>query len=97
VKSALLLGLSMYAACALAQPAKEKDKETPAAEPGKERRSLNLRLDNPSSFATERPEKPPAKGLPSLGDDARKVAPTAPEPGTRSEGGPYPADTNPNK
>jgi hypothetical protein len=70
----------------------------PPAEPAqkeKERRPLNLRLDNPSSFATIAPaEKPPAKELPTLGGDARKIESTVPL-GERSEGGPFPKDTAP--
>jgi hypothetical protein len=72
----------------------------PPAEPAqkeKERRPLNLRLDNPSSFATVAPaEQPPAKDLPALGDGARK--PAAPQEGIgigRTDSPVYPKDTNP--
>jgi hypothetical protein len=71
----------------------------PRLEPEKEtgRRPLNLRLDNPSSFATVAPpEKDQPKGLPTLGGDARRIG-TPAVAGTRSEGGPYPPDTNPNR
>jgi len=87
-----LLALMLVALPAAAQNSPQK-----APEPApKERRPLNLRLDNPSSFATVAPpEKEEPKGLPTLGGDARKVE--APRTaGTKSEGGPFPKDTNPN-
>jgi hypothetical protein len=74
----------------------------PPAEPAqkeKERRPLNLRLENPSSFATVAPaEKPPAKDLPALGGDSRK--PAAPQEGIgigRTDSPVYPKDTNPTR
>ena len=83
---------------AVALPAwAQQTQQTPPAEPKKEpeRRPLNLRLDNPSSFATIAPaEKEQQKALPTLGGDARKLEP-APLVGTRSEGGPYPKDGAP--
>ena len=83
---------------AISLPAAAQQTQAPPAEPKKEpeRRPLNLRLDNPSSFATVAPaEKSQEKALPTLGGDARKVE--APRTaGGRSEGGPYPKDTNPN-
>jgi hypothetical protein len=83
----------------VALPAWAQETQKPPAEPKKEpqRRPLNLRLENPSSFATMAPDSPPAKELPTLGDDARKIKPAAVQPGTRPEGGPYPKDTNPNQ
>ena len=84
---------------AFALPAAAQQAPQPAAEPAKpaERRPLNLRLDNPSSFATEAPaEKVPAKSLPTLGEDARKIERNVPL-GEKSEGGPYPKDTNPTR
>ena len=58
-----------------------------------ERPPLNLKLDNPSSFATIAPaEKKPEPALPTLGGDARKIAP-APE--SREAEHPSPKDTNP--
>ena len=67
-------------------------KPTEPAQKEKERRPLDLRLDNPSSFATiTPPEKPPAKGLPTLGGDAKPVIPSLP-----SESRSFPKDTNPN-
>ena len=84
---------------AVTLPAWAQQGQTPPAEPKKEkeaeRRPLNLRLDNPSSFATIAPaEKEAQKALPTLGGDARKMDP-APLVGTRSEGGPYPKDGAP--
>ena len=83
---ALLLAIALPAAA----------QQTPPVEPKKEpeRRPLNLQLDNPSSFATVAPAEKEPKALPALGSDARVIA--APKTaGTRSEGGPYPKDTNP--
>jgi hypothetical protein len=79
---------------ALAAPAMAQQQEKPPAEPAKERRPLNLRLDNPSSFATIAPaEKEPPKALPALGGDAKPV----PQGKIRSDGssGVYPKDSNP--
>ena len=93
MRALLLLAFALPAA---AQQAPQPSQ--PAAEPARpaERRPLNLRLDNPSSFATVEPaEKPPAKNLPNLGEDARKIERRVPL-GEKSEGGPYPKDTNPN-
>ena len=94
MRALLLLAVAMTAAL----PAAAQQPSQPAAEPAKpsERRPLNLRLDNPSSFATEAPaEKAPAKNLPTLGEDARKIERSVPL-GEKSQGGPYPKDTNPN-
>ena len=97
MRALLLLAVAMTAALpAAAQQAPPPSQ--PSAEPARppERRPLNLRLDNPSSFATEAPaEKAPAKNLPTLGEDARKIERPVPL-GQKSEGGPYPKDTNPN-
>jgi hypothetical protein len=82
---------------AIALPAAAQQAPAPPAETKKEpdqRRPLNLRLDNPSSFATVAPaEKPPEKALPTLGGDARPV----PQGRIRSDGtsGVFPPDTNP--
>ena len=81
---------------AVAVPAWAQQAPEPKKAQERERRPLNLRLDNPSSFATIAPaEKEPQKGLPSLGGDARKVEPRGVAT-TKSDGGPYPKDTNPN-
>jgi len=88
----------LFVAIVLPAAAQQAQAPKPPAEPKKEpeHRSLDLRLDNPSSFATTAPlEKEPAKGLPTLGGDARKFEPPA-KAGTRTEGGPYPKDTAPN-
>ena len=81
---ALLLAITASAA------AQEPPVKPPAAKPAAERPPLNLKLDNPSSFATIAPaEKPPA--LPTLGGDARKIAPVP----TSREATTIPKDTNP--
>ena len=79
---------------AAAVSAQQAPTQTPPQEPAvKERRPLNLRLENPASFATTAPaEKEPAKGLPTLGGDARPVAPSS-----ISESPAFPKDTNPGK
>jgi hypothetical protein len=80
---------------AIALPAAAQQTQAPPVEPKKkepERRPLNLRLDNPSSFATAAPEKEP-KDLPALGGDARKLERGGPQPGER--GSPFPKDSNP--
>jgi hypothetical protein len=92
VKRALFLALTLIAAPAAAQAPAEKSPTNPPEQPKAERPSLNLRLDNPSSFATTAsPEKEPAKGLPTLGGDAR----TLNAPGMRVPTDPIPKDTNP--
>ena len=80
---------------AVALPASAQQGQTPPAEPKQEpeRRPLNLRLDNPSSFATVAPaEKPPAKALPTLGGDAKELPQARRSDGTPSV---IPPDTNP--
>jgi hypothetical protein len=65
-------------------------------EPPKERPSLNLKLDRPSSFATVAPpEKSADKELPTLGGDARKPPP--PSAISPKSDGLYPKDTNPTR
>ena len=64
-----------------------------------ERRPLNLKLDNPSSWATTapEPEKEREQNLPTLGADARPVPQTVqktPEWGSNS---PIPKDSNPGR
>ena len=93
---ALALLLLLAAGPVGAQQATPQTPQTPAEpaqkEKAKERRPLDLRLDNPSSFATITPaEKPPARELPTLGGDAKPVNPTLP-----SESRSFPKDTNPN-
>ena len=84
----------------IALPAWAQQPQTPPAEPKKEteqRRPLNLRLDNPSSFATTAPveKEEESKVLPKLGADARKPPPVRGGI-ARPEGGPFPKDTAPN-
>jgi len=97
MKRVLLLAMTLVAAPAAAQSPAEKP-PVPAPEQAKpERPALNLRLDNPSSYATtSSPEKEPAKGLPALGGDARPIAPARREGSGPTPGGPFPKDTNPN-
>jgi len=93
MKRALLLALALIAAPAAAQAPAEKPAATPPEQPKAERPALNLRLDNPSSFATSAsPDKTPAKGLPALGGDARKLNPSGAHAPSSD---PIPKDTNP--
>ena len=80
----------LFLAFALPAAAQQAPSE-PAKAP--ERPPLNLRLDNPSSFATVRPaEKEQQKALPTLGGDARQLSPA----GARAPSSdPIPKDTNP--
>ena len=83
--------LAFMVGSAAAQNATDsKPQEKPA-----ERPRLNLKLDNPSSFARVAPaeEKDKAKDLPGLGDGARPL-PSAP---VGERGSPFPKDTNPVK
>ena len=83
----LALLLALAALPALAEESK------PAPERKQERRPLNLKLDNPGSWATVAPStapKDPKSGLPTLGDDAR----TMPTEVRRTETGTvYPKDS----
>ena len=71
--------------------------QTPESKPAVlpvERPALNLKLDNPSSFANMQPDakaEPPS--LPSLGGDARQVPKEKLQPHTPAS--PYPTDTAP--
>ena len=92
--------LALLLACAIlpaaAQEAKET-KDTQAAAPRKqERRPLNLKLDNPGSFATVAPRADPEEkqALPGLGDGARPMPTEVPRSTTRS---PFPEDSNPGR
>lgn len=92
MKRALFLALTLIAAPAVAQAPAEKSPANPPEQPKAERPRLNLRLDNPSSFATVAPaEKEQQKPLPTLGGDAR----TLNQPGMRVPSDPIPKDTNP--
>ena len=74
--------------------------EPPAKSPAKDRPALKLRLDEMPGgrqrIGAGAAEKAPAKDLPALGDDARRIDPPAVSTG-RSESGPYPKDTNPGR
>jgi hypothetical protein len=97
MKRVLLLALTLVAAPAAAQSAAEKPAAPAPEQANRERPVLNLRLDNPSSYATtSSPEKEPAKGLPTLGGDARPIAPRGTSGPRPESGGPFPKDTNPN-
>ncbi len=68
--------------------------ESKPAVPPAERPALNLKLDNPSSFANTQPDaKAEPASLPSLGGDARQVPKEKIQPNTPAT--PYPADTAP--
>jgi hypothetical protein len=87
-----LLFLAIVLPAAAQQTAPVEPKKEPARPP------LNLQLDNPSSFATVRPpEKNAEKGLPALGDDARKFAPPKREGTGPTQTETFPKDTNPNR
>ena len=90
---ALLLVLVLLPAVAAAQaPANENPQPAkPPERPATERPGLNLRLDNPSSFATIAPAEKQSAPLPTLGGDARKLVPV---PESR-EAQTIPKDTNP--
>ena len=85
----------LLAFAALPGFAQETKEAKPAAQK-EERRPLNLKLDNPGSWATApQPEPRDAKpGLPSLGEDARVLPAEVPRSDTRS---PYPKDSNPGR
>ena len=86
----LALLVAFAALPAIAQESKEP-KPAPQKE---ERRPLNLKLDNPGSFATVAPRADPEEkqALPGLGENARPMPTQVP----RSEtGSVYPKDTQP--
>ena len=88
---ALLLAFAALAAFA------QESKEAKPAPPKEERRPLNLKLDNPGSWATVAPSsapKDPKSDLPSLGEDARTMPTEIPRSSTKS---PYPEDSNPGR
>ena len=86
---ALLLAVALPAG---AQQAPAEPAKAPPPPTQEERRPLNLKLDNPSSFATIAPAEKPQPALPTLGGDARKIAPAP----TSREANTIPKDTNPN-
>jgi len=95
----LLVVLALLPPAAMAQePAKESPAPAkPAERPATDRPSLNLRLDNPSSWATTSGAEKDAKALPTLGGDARRVEPERGTAGTRSDTPVFPKDTNPGR
>ena len=64
-----------------------------------ERRPLNLKLDNPSSWATAapEPEKERDQNLPTLGADARPVPQAVQKPPEWGSNSPIPKDSNPGR
>jgi hypothetical protein len=94
MRRAAFLVASFLATAAVAQTATDGSK---APEKAPERPRLNLKLENPSSFARiTPPEKEPEKDLPGLGSGASKSGerefriPIEPS-------SPFPKDTNPGK
>jgi hypothetical protein len=71
--------------------------QTPESKPAVaplERPALNLKLENPSSFANTQPDaKVEPESLPSLGGNARQVPKEKLQPQTPAS--PYPPDTAP--
>jgi hypothetical protein len=69
--------------------------QQPQAEPGK---NPNLKLEDPELSSRPRirfgPAEQDAGGLPSLGDDARRIEQT---PRSDARTSPYPSDTNPGR
>jgi hypothetical protein len=95
MKRTLVLALALVAAPAAAQAPAEIPPAKPLEQPKSERPVLNLRLDNPSSFATIAPaEKGQQKALPTLGGDARPINPGGSNAPSRD---PIPKDTNPQR
>jgi len=88
-------GLAVLLACASSAFAQTKEGETPQAPARSERPALNLKLDNPASFANMQPDtKAEASSLPTLGGDALQVPKEKPlQP--QSPASPYPVDTAP--
>ena len=74
----------------------QESKETKPAPQKEERRPLNLKLDNPGSFATVPPraDREEKQALPGLGEDARPMPTEVPRSETRS---PFPKDSNPGR
>ena len=89
--------LALFLAVAALPAFAQESKETKPAPQKEERRPLNLKLDNPGSWATVAPSsapKDPNSALPSLGDDARTMPTEIPRSSTKS---PYPEDSNPGR
>ena len=88
-------GLAVLLCCAGAAFAQTKEPQAPQPPPRTERPTLNLRLDNPASFAHVLPEPkdPSPATLPTLGADARTVPVEKPSR-TNTPASPYPPDLN---
>ncbi len=86
--------LAVLVCCAASAFAQTKDAEAPQPVRS-ERPALNLKLDNPASFANVLPEPKAesAQPLPTLGGDARTV-PVEKPMRTQTPASPYPPDTN---
>jgi hypothetical protein len=86
-RAAFGLALLCVVGIAAAQTTQEKTEE---------RRPLNLKLDNPSSWATTAPEaeKERAQSLPTLGGDARPVPQPVQKPPEWGSNSPIPKDTS---
>ena len=82
--------------CAQATP----EPPSPSKSPAKDRPALKLRLDEMPGgrprIGAGTAEKEPAKDLPSLGGDARRIDPPRLS-SERSESGVFPKDTNPGR
>ena len=87
--------LAILLCCASPALAQTKDAEAPQPPARSERPTLNLKLDNPASFANVLPEPKAeaAEPLPTLGADAR-IVPVEKPSRTSPPASPYPADTN---
>jgi hypothetical protein len=95
VRTLAPFALSLVTGIAAAQAPKPAAKdEQPVAPPAAPARApLNLKLDNPSQYATQLPREKGAEGLPTLGSDARPL----PAPDPDSPRNPYPKDTTPGR
>jgi hypothetical protein len=85
--------LLVFLALAVLPALAEETKPVPQKD---ERRPLNLKLDNPGSFATVAPraDREEKQDLPGLGVDARPLPTQVPRTTTRS---PFPEDSNPGR
>ena len=96
----VVLIVALLPAAAAAQPATKESAPPakPPESPATDRPVLNLRLDNPASWATTAPnkDKDAPKGLPALGGDARVIAPPRREGGGPTPSTTFPKDSNPN-
>ena len=99
--------LALFLAFAALPAFAQESKETKPAPQKEERRPLNLKLDNPGSWATVEircatmitvapatAPKDPQSALPSLGEDARAMPTEVPRTDSRT---PFPKDSNPGR